>query len=410
MRPDNAGVWPVSGQVSLVKARLQTFPFRRQLIMRCPACGAFYHERSARCPECGAIQNESSTESSEAVQTEKPIIVAETPLAKGSQTEAAPPAGNRSLIEFPGVHRSALPEWRKELGERVREVQERRAREAVMASGAEPLFSELESRSTPPLELLPQAEAQTVNPLVAAALRRIERAYSEPMGHAAIATALVYDEQPEPTLEPAVAEELPLEAKPERVHNLAVVPTPPPVIEPAPLPVAVPSRPETKPRRVIDEQNDPALNYLDSIPTSITVDYSKYRSAPVYLRLCGALADLLVVSLCSAPILALTRLTTMEWANPRVIGFAAGTFLVMGFLYLTVSIAFTGRTLGMKLCGLRAVDTRTGLIPTGSQSAGRALLYLLSLASAGILLIYALVDSDRHAAHDRFTRTAVVRA
>jgi uncharacterized RDD family membrane protein YckC len=39
----------------------------------------------------------------------------------------------------------------------------------------------------------------------------------------------------------------------------------------------------------------------------------------------------------------------------------------------------------------------------------RAVLYLLSLASAGIALIYTLLDSEKYAAHDRITRTAVVR-
>ena len=36
-----------------------------------------------------------------------------------------------TLIEFPGISRNSLPEWRKELSERVREVQERRARETA---------------------------------------------------------------------------------------------------------------------------------------------------------------------------------------------------------------------------------------------------------------------------------------
>jgi uncharacterized RDD family membrane protein YckC len=92
-----------------------------------------------------------------------------------------------------------------------------------------------------------------------------------------------------------------------------------------------------------------------------------------------------------------------------VIGFAAGILVLVGFLYLTVSIAFTGRTIGMKLFSLRVVDARTGLIPTGGQSAGRAVVYILSLASAGIALAYTFVDSEKRTAHDRFTRTAVIR-
>jgi uncharacterized RDD family membrane protein YckC len=124
----------------------------------------------------------------------------------------------------------------------------------------------------------------------------------------------------------------------------------------------------------------------------------------------SALADLIAVGILSAPFLALTGLTNFEWRNPRVIGFAAGTFLVVGFLYLTVSVAFTGRTIGMKLFSLRVIDARTGLIPTGSQSAGRSLVYLLSLASAGIALIYLFINHEKHTVHDRFTRTAVIRA
>ena len=43
-----------------------------------------------------------------------------------------PPAEKKStLIEFPGVARNSVPEWRKELSERVREVQEKRARDAA---------------------------------------------------------------------------------------------------------------------------------------------------------------------------------------------------------------------------------------------------------------------------------------
>jgi uncharacterized RDD family membrane protein YckC len=124
----------------------------------------------------------------------------------------------------------------------------------------------------------------------------------------------------------------------------------------------------------------------------------------------GALVDLAMVGLFSLPILLLTELTNLEWQNPRVIGFAIGAFLVVGFLYLTVSVAFTGRTIGMKLFSLRVVDARTGLIPTGSQSAGRSLVYLLSLVSAGIALIYTFIDTEKHTVHDRFTRTAVIRA
>ncbi len=370
--------------------------------MRCPACGAFYEERSARCPECGALQDGSSTNPSQQAQYDQPIMLEEIAPVKNTQERQKRPRNNQSLIEFPGVNRSALPEWRKELGERVREIQERRAREATLEAGIEPLFNELEPKTAPLLELLPQTEPPPLNPLVVNALRRIERAHSQPAGNSFGATAVAYEEQPEFGLDVALAEDLPPATKPEKVHNLAVVPTPPAITS------EIPQEPR-KPRRIIDDQNDPALNYLDSIPTSLTVETREYCSAPLYLRMLAAIVDLLVVSFFSSPVVALTELANLNWRNPRVIAFAVVTFMVVGFLYLTVSIAFTGRTLGLKLFSLRVVDARTGLIPTGSQSAGRALLYMLSLATAGVILLYTFVDSEKHAAHDRFTRTAVIR-
>jgi len=327
-------------------------------------------------------------------------------------TQKRRPAARRtpSLIEFPGVNRSAMPQWRKELGERVREVQERRAREAILeAAEIGPLFSEAEPKAAPMLELLPQAETPQMNPLVVAALRRIERARSQPKGNAAAATAVAYEEQPmeqplavaDPMIDEAVS-------KPERVHNLAVVPTPE-VIAAEVAPEIIPQE-VRKPRRVIDDQNDPALNYLDSIPRSVTLERRDYLSAPLFRRMLSALVDLIVVGLLSSPFLALTELTNLDWQSPRVIAFVVGSFFVLGFLYLTVSVAFTGRTIGMKLLSLRVVDARTGLIPTGSQSAGRSLVYMLTLASAGIALMYTFFDTEKHTVHDLFTRTAVIRA
>lgn len=372
--------------------------------MRCPACGARYNDPSVRCPDCGALQETSQVESATQVQLDPVTTVQETAPPKTPQKIRARRI-TQSLIEFPGVTRTSVPEWRKELGERVREVQERRAREATVGAGEiGSLFSDLESRTPAPLELLPQADSSPMNPLVVAALRRIERARSQTPSHTSVATAVAYEEQPEFGLDLTEPENtMDITPKPERVHNLAVVPTP--ELPPADIP-----QEPTKPRRIIGEQNDPALNYLDSIPTTVSVERRGYRSAPLFLRVLSAVTDLAFVSLLSSPLLALTKFTNLQWRNPRVVGFAVGTFLAVSFVYLTVSIAFTGRTIGKKVFSLRVVDARTGLIPTGSQSAGRALVYILSLAAAGVALTYAFFDTEKHTAHDRFTRTAVIRA
>jgi uncharacterized RDD family membrane protein YckC len=382
--------------------------------MRCPACGARYRKRSARCPECGALQDEGPIESSP--QAPVSIEVAEktvsTPVEKTVPTSSSkkravakkPP----SLLEFPGVNRSAMPEWRKELSERVREVQERRAREALETAETGALFSELESK-TSALELLSQAEMPPMNPLVAAALQRIERARAQ-VGHGGgAATAIAYEQhQPEENNLPAAEPINESFLKPERMHTLAVVPDPE-LMSPE-VPKETARTEPRKARRIIGEQNDPALNYLDAIPTSVLVETCEYPCASVFRRMLGALVDLAVVGLVAAPFLALTELTTLQWQSPSVIGFAVGTLLVVGFLYLTLSVAFTGRTIGMKLFSLRVVDARNGLIPTGRQSAGRSFVYILSLVGAGVTLLYTFIDTEKQTVHDRFTRTVVIRA
>jgi uncharacterized RDD family membrane protein YckC len=398
--------------------------------MRCPSCGALYGDnleeselRSIVEPSASGPEAQSHQRGSYGRESLKSAAANDVEPEKYAKQTSR-------LIEFPGISRSSVPQWREDLSERVREVQERRAREAALeAEEAERRGQEETAEFSPQLELLTQVEALPVNPLVAAALRRIERAHAEPARattcstDTAIAPAVVCvceNELPADTGETfevpsievfAIESEPPaggtsLEDKPpqpERTHSLAIVPS-----LPATPPETLAVKP--KPKRVIlDDLNDPALNYLDSISTTLLVERVSHNRAPAFRRLLSAIADLIVVVFLSSPVAAAVELRDANWQDLRVIGLAAGTLVLVAFLYLTICTAFTGRTLGMRLLSLRVVDIRTGLIPTGRQSAGRALIYVASLLSAGIALIYAIIDSDNRTAHDRFTRTAVIR-
>lgn len=320
-----------------------------------------------------------------------------------------------TLIEFPGVSRNSVPEWRKELSERVREVQEKRARETAREA-AEAERRRMEAAITPPqLELLPPAQMPAMNPLVAAALKRIERAHQtapaqdhQPVN--TMASAVAYAPQreendmsdtvlPDPPLafEPEVAEVEPEEI-PEKPHHLAVVPTA--------EPVAPKIEPRKPPKRVIVE-NDPALNYLDAISRSVRVDDLSANSASVFRRLVCALLDLVFCAILSSPIALAMQLTGSNLQEPRVIAVLAGSAVAVIFLYLTLMTALTGRTWAMRLLSLRVIDTKTGLIPTGGQSIGRSIFYLLSLAT-GIGILFILLSREGYTVHDRFTRTAVI--
>jgi uncharacterized RDD family membrane protein YckC len=325
------------------------------------------------------------------------------------------PAERKStLIEFPGVSRSSLPEWRKELSERVREVQEKRARDSAREA-AEAERRRMETAINPPqLELLPPAEMPPMNPLVAAALKRIERAHqTQPIQNqqpgttlaAAIAYAPEREENemsetvhPDPQLafEPDVpVEEAPV--APEKPH-LAVVPPAEPVV------------PKVEPRKITKRliaENDPSLNYLDSISRTVRVDEIATRRASVFRRLVCALLDLVFCGLLSSPIALAMYFTGNTLQETSVIAVLAASAIVVTFIYLTVMTALTGRTWAMRLLSLRVIDTKTGLIPTGGQSIGRSVFYLISLAT-GVLILFALLSREGYTVHDRFTRTAVI--
>ncbi len=312
-----------------------------------------------------------------------------------------------------------MPEWRKELSERVREVQEKRAREAAREA-AEAERKRLEAATDPPqLELLPPAPMPAMNPLVAAALKRIERAHQTAPSESrqprtTLATAVAYAPEREDNdmsdtvpSTPQLAFEEPeiLQAEPEvtveKAHHLSVVA----VSEPVAPPVETPKAP---PKRLIkDDPNDPALNYLDSISRNLCVDDLNRQSASAFRRLVGAVLDLIFCAILTAPIAGAIYLTGNHLQDPRAIGVVAGSLVVVTFIYLTVMTALTGRTWAMRLLSLRVIDTKTGLIPTGSQSIGRSFFYLMSLATVfGIL--FGLISREGHTIHDRFTRTAVI--
>jgi hypothetical protein len=378
--------------------------------MRCPSCGAI-SENPDNCATCGediTIVNElSQTETHPSLEL------------KMNPAGEVPGPRKSTLIEFPGVSRNSVPEWRKELSERVREVQERRAREA---GEVEQQQVDLATTSAPQLELLPPAEMPAVNPLVAAALKRIERAHKtggadkhQPRASAAAAVAYAPDREEnypleivplvettqidfETDIQPAVELEEPII---EKSHGLVVVPATE-VVTSKPEPAPVPKR------LIVDDPNDPALNYLDSIPRNVRVDEVANNRPSAVRRLVSGVCDLIICALLSSPIALAMKLTGSNLVEFRTLAVLVGCVVVVTFLYLTLTTALTGRTWAMRLLSLRVIDRKTGLIPTGGQSVARSFLYIVSLATAGLGILFALVSREGYTVHDQCTRTAVI--
>jgi uncharacterized RDD family membrane protein YckC len=418
-------------------------------------------------------------------------------------TSTTQDSAGSTLIEFPGVNRKR-PAWRKELSERFREIQQRRAREATLEEEQELLTApELGDTHTPPaakaasadaakasaqLGLVPTPDEPEINPIVAAALRRIERARSqEAASHVtrggshrthgpATAAARVYDEQPETLTEDEPAEHTESQsAAPKRSSQRADAPQPeveqtrttkPLVVVPTTRPAvaeakaetvaravevkAAPVKPETsaaealsqlteqvteEPSKAVAPQTRQAHEQqeaqagsrqprhitgvldefwlerqgIELLPKVAEPEVTYDDRAPRTKRLAAALIDLFVVALICAPFAAAIELTISNWGDPRVWGSMAAIAATAMFLYHTCALALAGRTAGMALCSLHAVDARKASVPTTGQCARRALVYMLSLATLGLGLLYSLFDAEGRTAHDILSGTVIVR-
>jgi uncharacterized RDD family membrane protein YckC len=398
--------------------------------MQCPACRAVYSNGLDLCPRCKTPATAAANSHALAAEPSAPTVDSATPAPPQAETREVERAAQTvsTLIEFPGSR--AKPQWRKQLSERVREIQEKRAREAARETGGSapaPVAEEVRAieTSTTPLGLVPQPAVPEMNPIVVAALRRIERARQAqslpPVARGSrggAAVARVAEEQYQEEINPALptgliaplpqAEEV-APAKPEPpVRTLVVVPAPPP-----PTPQTVKEEPKIKsePKRAddidVDEETAERLEAEARMESTFEDTYDD--RAPVVARLTSGLIDFLVVAFASSPFAAVIELTNGNWADPRVAGSMGGIVLVVMFLYLTTSTALAGRTWGMSVLSLRAVDADTGSQPTTKQSVARALLYMISLAALGLGIFYALFDAEGRTAHDLISGTAVVQ-
>lgn len=338
-----------------------------------------------------------------------------------------------TLIEFPGSSR-AVPEWRKQLSQRVREVQERKAREAAEELAAAQEAGKVScALPSGQLELVPEVDPSVMNPIVSKALERLDRArrveiVTPRLTAVAAAPARVQVLEPTIEIEEDEVEALPDVAAIEDIEKPQLTVVSPPSLnarpsnaqrslEPQPLLAQIPTDVEEvleplrqrKTVRVISE-DDVALSYLETCLSVPALEADTRRDLPGFPRriIAGAL-DLLFLALMVSPAVAAVYYTGSQWSNPRVIGLLSGVTAVTMFTYLTITVALTGRTLAMRMFSLRAIDLRTGLIPTGGQAIRRAIAQVFSLAFLGLGLLYAFIDRDHRTVHDRLSNTIVVR-
>ena len=426
--------------------------------MQCVVCGGSYSNSTETCPHCPTTQNTQADAPLPSPEEESmPTSTSQerkTKTSSGAEAKAAATAANATstLIEFPGV--PPKPQWRKELSERVREIQQRRALEAARETETSALYTNEDLASAasddptadvaaPPLGLVPPPpEAPQPNPLVVAALKRIERARQStqlpPMGRAsrggaaAAAVAHAVEENYQPALEvPALVTDHAPEAETAQAAVVDKIERPAEAARPASLvidpPVAPPAT-KTVAQEIADAQqtrahrhipvvaDEAALSQIEAeMHAAVLSNHSLTAQsapaddhAPVAKRIAAGVIDLILVAFASTPFAAIIELTNGNWSDVRVAASMGGIVIVLMFIYLMAATALAGRTWGMSLVSLRTVDAATGMAPTTGQCIRRAFGYLLSLATLGIGLLYALFDAEGRAAHDHLSGTIVI--
>lgn len=131
--------------------------------------------------------------------------------------------------------------------------------------------------------------------------------------------------------------------------------------------------------------------------------------APIALRFNAAIFDLLIGSF-----LSLILLSPFMLLNGKFFSFGGffaflATCAIVMFIYMTTTVAFLGRTFGMRLFALEIVDIEENEYPTLHQAAVSSSVYLLSLAFGGLGFLTMLLNNEKRAAHDLISKTIVLK-
>ncbi|HLA96043.1 MAG TPA: RDD family protein [Pyrinomonadaceae bacterium] len=131
--------------------------------------------------------------------------------------------------------------------------------------------------------------------------------------------------------------------------------------------------------------------------------------APLASRFTAGLFDIIIGGFATGIVLSPMLLSGGAWFS--IAGFLAmaAAFGIVMFVYLTASIGFRGRTLGMKLFSLEIVDAEENEYPSIHQAAVNSAVFLLALPFLGIGFLPAFMNEERRAAHDLISGTILVR-
>ncbi|MCX7753344.1 MAG: RDD family protein [Blastocatellia bacterium] len=357
--------------------------------MRCPKCGFVQSAAQATCRYCGTKLSPTTAPSAQAHERADDRARAHTassvvipfPGARARDVASNRPVPDSS-DDSSAEERSGPPEWREQLRERVRAIRERRGSEGESARKvAEP---------SPPAN--PEKERRNaIAETVAARARRHDELAPAPRRGGEVVN-------PSPHPEVEVQPRAPRERESAR--------------EATPL---FPSDEEL----LLEEGRDLAseremgpevsLRPRSREPQEIIREEPQIAPASLGRRIGAALLDLGVILFSAIPFVASVELIFGDFSH-RFVRFAlVGIVIGIGVLYETIMLSVAGRTVGMAIAGLLALNARTMDVPL----AGQALRHVLGSVLGAIPLFFgffwALFNRERRTFADLFSGIVVKR-
>jgi uncharacterized RDD family membrane protein YckC len=406
--------------------------------MKCLGCGHDYPSTLTRCTKCGR-QNPRRTR---ALADSRLLEFPRQPRSPVEKTESE----------------SALPAWRLELSEKVRQVKARRNGEIASAAPSRDIPPRSETRTVEPASVGPVNGARGSRPasdgntpIVEAALSRVRRANRDALSsshataaHASAAktslgldkeaTARALDTAEDPREMP-VSQTVPL---PEQEYHSsggrtgAVAAKTAPQFSnqtearsyakpdiPATVGTAAAQVGEWKLDRSFEGEHDgpieeiDPLDYLEAeikkVDRELARDRSEFESAPLSSRVISGFIDLIVIGLSSMPFIALIEIANGNFAARGTRITVAAVVLLISFFYLFLTQTLSSRTFGMMLTNTRVVELHTRQPLTARRAFIRLLGYVVALAPAAIGMAWAIADHRNRGLHDLISGTVVVR-
>ncbi len=386
-----------------------------------------------------------------APQLAPPPAAVELPPARRHTTASlSAPKTSPTLVEFQAKN-APLPEWRLQL---QNAVQQRKGTRVAAGSSAGPAVITTAVAAAPvlkaePVQATPMPDIS--DPRVANAMKRID-ASRQTFGSAMAAPArpaapktparahkfnVVPTRPAPPTAAPAAAAAAPAPApvKPKLVepprtekHDTNRLPALPEVVDDIPSgkltePVPMPSGPLEEPRTTpsgrlntgsLQAAEIARIEVRSDIPELMVDEIEQVEDeiedlAPFSMRFGAGLFDLIIAGFASMLVLGPLVFSGMDPFTGSGLLLFVGIFVTILFLYMTASVGFFGKTIGMRLFSLELVDAVENEYPTLQQAAVSSSVFIISLAFAGAGFLAALYNEERRALHDLLSGTILVK-